>query len=132
MIVVLDTQSWLWWLHDPEKLSRKAVSIIAVAEKKAGLRVSVISVWEIAVKTGLGKLHLPMDMAEWYRQASDYPGLIVEPLIAADAIASTQLPGTFHKDPADRIIVALSRRYGAHLVTCDSNILAYPHVKAVW
>ncbi|WP_276746076.1 hypothetical protein [Chlorogloeopsis fritschii] len=49
-----------------------------------------------------------------------------------DAIASTQLPGTFHKDPADRILVAIAMRYGIPLLTCDANILNYPHVQTIW
>ena len=131
-MIVLDTQAWLWWTHDPSQLSRRARGTIEKAEKTDGLRVSVISVWEIAVKTGLGKLELPLDIHEWYRQASAYPKLVVEPLSAADAISSTQLPGGFHKDPADRLIIAFTRRYGVALVTSDKRIQAYPHVETVW
>jgi PIN domain nuclease of toxin-antitoxin system len=50
----------------------------------------------------------------------------------ADALASTQLPGNFHKDPADRILIAIARRYDAELITCDQKILDYPHVKTLW
>jgi PIN domain nuclease of toxin-antitoxin system len=50
----------------------------------------------------------------------------------SDAIASTRLPGDFHRDPADRIIVALSRRTGAALVTADKLIRDYPHGVTVW
>ena len=131
-MIVLDTQAWLWWAHDPSQLSRRARRTIEKAEKTGGLRVSVISVWEIAVKTGLGKLELPLDIHEWYCQASAYPNLVVEPLSAADAISSTQLPGDFHKDPADRLIIAFTRRYGVALVTSDKRIQAYPHVETIW
>ena len=118
-MIVLDTQTWLWWVHDPSKLSARAVSAICAAEKADGMLVSVISVWEIAVKSALGKLELAMDMDAWFRQARAYPNLQIEPLSAGDAIASTRLPGELHRDPADRIIVALSRRYGDALVTAD-------------
>ncbi|WP_248277766.1 hypothetical protein [Brasilonema sp. UFV-L1] len=47
-------------------------------------------------------------------------------------IASTKLPGDFHKDPADRILVAIARRYGIPLVTCDIKIIDYPHVQTIW
>jgi PIN domain nuclease of toxin-antitoxin system len=57
---------------------------------------------------------------------------VIEPLNPLDAIASTQLPGDFHKDPADRILVAIARRYGIPLVTCDEKILDYPHVQTIW
>ena len=75
----------------------------------------------------------PAAQAEaWFRLAASYPNLTVEPLCADDAIASTRLPGEFRRDPADRIIVAMSRRYGAALVTADRLIRSYPHVATVW
>ncbi len=51
---------------------------------------------------------------------------------AEEALASACLPGAFHKDPADRLIVALARRLQAALVTADGLIRAYPHVTAIW
>ena len=131
-MIVLDTQAWLWWLHVPMRLSRHARNAIQKAEDADGIRVSVISVWEIAVKNELGKLALSMEIGEWFRLASSYPNLVVEPVSAQDAIASTRLPGEFHKDPADRMIVAMSRRYGVGLVTSDRLIRAYPHVVTIW
>ena len=131
-MVVLDTQVWLWWTHDPSRLSSRALHAIREAEKADGLLVSVISVWEIAVKSALGKLELSMDMDAWFQQARVYPNLLVEPVSASDAIASTRLPGEFHRDPADRIIVALSRRHGVALVTADKLIRDYAHVVTVW
>lgn len=131
-MIVLDTHVWLWWLHEPEKLSAQAQILIDQEQQPNRLRVSAISVWEIAVKVGLGKLGLPMKINQWYEQASTYPSLSIESVTPQDAIASTQLPGTFHKDPADRIIVALARRYNVPLITCDDKILAYLYVESVW
>lgn len=131
-MIILDTQAWLWWLHDPAHLSRRALSAIRQAERGDGIRVSAVSVWEIAVKTHAGKLDLPLEIHEWYRRACAYPNLVVESLSPLDAIASTQLPGRFHKDPADRMIIALARRHGAPLVTADARIRAYPHVEVIW
>ena len=131
-MIVLDTQAWLWWCHEPSRLTKAATAAIVKAERTDGIRVSAISVWEIAVKTELGKLKLPMDIDEWFRVANLYPNLVVEPVSAADAIASTRLPGEFHKDPADRIIIAVARRYGVDLVTSDGLIRAYSHVSTVW
>jgi PIN domain nuclease of toxin-antitoxin system len=79
-----------------------------------------------------GKLAIPMDIHRWYELARSYPSTVIEPLSPVDAIASTQLPGDFHKDPADRIIVALARRLSVPLLTCDRNILDYKHVVTVW
>lgn len=131
-MIVLDTQVWLWWTHDVSMLTAAAIQAINRAEKTDGLRVSAISVWEIATKSALGKLELSMELDEWYRLASSYPNLVVEPVGPKDAIASTRLPGNFHRDPADRLIVALARRYGAALITSDRLIRGYPHVTSVW
>ena len=131
-MIVLDTQAWLWWLHSPSELSRAALLAVRRAEAEESILVSAISVWEVAVKNSSGKLSLPMEIHDWFRHASNYPGISIEPVMPADAIDSTLLPGEFHKDPADRMIVALARRHTAPLVTSDSLIRAYPHVKTIW
>jgi PIN domain nuclease of toxin-antitoxin system len=131
-MILLDTHIWLWLLHEPSQLSSQARALIDVEEPQNGILVSAISVWEIAVKNSLGKLSLPLPIDEWYELAQTQSGIVIEPLNPLDAIASTQLPGSFHKDPADRILVAVARRYKIPLVTCDAKILNYPHVHAVW
>jgi len=131
-VIVLDTQAWIWWLHEPTRLSIPAAKRIKAAEGKEDIKVSVISVWEIALKTQIGKLSLPLEIREWYRQASLYPHIEIEDLSAIISIESTQLPGNFHKDPADRMITALARHYGAQLITSDEKICAYAHVDTVW
>lgn len=131
-MILLDTHIWLWLLHDPSNLSVVANRAIEAEESQSGLLVSAISVWEIAVKSSLGKLTLPLPIAQWYTQARTHSGIVIEPLNPLDAIASTQLPGDFHKDPADRILVAIARRYDIPLVTCDEKILSYPNVETIW
>jgi PIN domain nuclease of toxin-antitoxin system len=131
-MILLDTHTWLWLLHNPSRLSDAANQRIADEEAQNGLLVSAISVWEVAVKVSLGKLTLPLPIAAWYEQAKTQSGTVIEPLSPLDAIASTQLPGEFHKDPADRILIAIAQRYSIPLVTCDSKILSYPHVETVW
>ena len=131
-MILLDTHIWLWLLHDPSQLSQAAQTAIESEESQNGLLVSAISVWEVAVKASVGKLALPLPIDEWYELAETHSGMIIEPLSPIDAIASTQLPDDFHKDPADRILVAIARRYEIPLVTCDAKILNYPHVKTIW
>lgn len=131
-MILLDTHVWLWLLHDPTQLSSQAQAMVDLEEPQNGLLVSAISVWEIAVKCSIGKLKLPLPIDEWYKLAQAHSGIVIEPLSPLDAIASTQLPDSFHKDPADRILVAIARRYGIPLVTCDGKILNYPHVQTVW
>lgn len=131
-MIVLDTHVWLWWLHDPARLSPRAYEAVERGAAARALRVSAISVWEVAVKVEAGKLKLPMDVQRWYELASTNHPIIIEALEPADLIASTRLPGVLHKDPADRIIVAVARRYSALLVTRDQKLLDYPHVETLW
>ncbi len=131
-MILLDTHVWLWLLHYPSQLSSQAKAVIDLEEPQNGLLVSAISVWEIAVKSSIGKLTLSLPINEWYQLAQIHSGITIEPLSPLDAIASTQLPDGFHKDPADRVLVAIARRYGIALVTCDTKILNYSHVQTVW
>jgi PIN domain nuclease of toxin-antitoxin system len=131
-VIVLDTNAWIWWTAEPARLSAKARRAIAAEEDRYGLVVSAISVWEVGVKASLGKLTLDRDVRAWIALASSYPGIVVHPLDPLDALESTLLPGTFHKDPADRMIIALARRLDVALVTSDRAIRAYRHVTTTW
>jgi len=131
-MILLDTHVWLWWPHKPEQLSDRSRTLLTIGENQNTLIVSAISVWEIAVKHSTGKLPLPLTIDEWFALAKTRSGITIEPLDPLDAIASTQLPGDFHKDPADRIIVAIAYRRNLELMTCDQKILNYPHVKTLW
>ncbi|MEH1836712.1 MAG: type II toxin-antitoxin system VapC family toxin [Nostoc sp.] len=131
-MILLDTHIWLWLLHDPSQLSSQAQAAIDSEEPQSGLLVSAISAWEIAIKFSIGKLTLPLPIDEWYALAQTHSGIIIESLNPLDAIASTQLPDNFHKDPADRILVAIARQYKIPLVTCDAKIMTYPHMQTIW
>lgn len=131
-MVLLDTNAWIWWASRPDTLPQKACRAVDEAAAAADLCVSVISVWEIAVKISLGKLQLGMQAREWVERASLIPGLRILPLVPDVALASTELSEPFHRDPADRMIVAQARKSRATLVTSDRKILDYPHVKTLW
>jgi PIN domain nuclease of toxin-antitoxin system len=131
-VILLDTHVWLWMLHDPDQLSETAQAAIQSEESQNGLLVSAISAWEVAVKSSLGKLALPLPINEWYQLAQTHSDVVVEPLSPIDAIASAYLIGDFHKDPADRILIAIAQRYEISIVTRDAKILNYPHVKTIW
>ncbi len=79
-----------------------------------------------------GRLTLNMDVDSWLVEVSKIPAIEFVPVDNAVGIKSTCLPGEFHKDPADRMIVALARQGSYPLVTADEKILAYKHVKTVW
>lgn len=79
-----------------------------------------------------GRLELSMDVSNWLNLASEIEGFRFVPVDNLVAVRSVNLPGEFHADPADRMIVALARELGAPLVTADAKIARYPHVKSIW
>jgi PIN domain nuclease of toxin-antitoxin system len=127
-MILLDTHIWVWWVHGHERLSDDHVQLLADNEED-GIGISVISCWEVAKLVELGRLALPCPVGEWLVQALDYPGVSLLSLTPEIAVESTQLPGTFHRDPADQLIVATARMHGLLLLTADSKILDYPHVE---
>jgi PIN domain nuclease of toxin-antitoxin system len=129
-MIVLDTHIWVWWAHASEQLTGPQARIIEANETDI-IGVSTISVWEVAKLVEYGRLELPCPLHEWFDKALSYPGIRLLELTPEIAIGSTQLPGEFHRDPADQIIVATARVYDCLLVTSDSRILTYPHVKTV-
>ncbi len=129
-MIVLDTHIWVWWVHASEELTAAQVQTIQANEREV-IGVSAISAWEVAKLVQCGRLELPCALHEWFGEALSYPGVRLLGLTPDIAIESTRLPGEFHRDPADQIIVATSRLYNCPLITSDSRILKYPHVKAV-
>ena len=77
------------------------------------------------------RLELPVGLREWFREALNYPGIQLLDLSPEIAVESTRLPGDFHRDPADQIIVATARLSTCPLITSDRKILDYPHVEAI-
>ena len=131
-MIVLDTHVLVWWIAGDARLSRKAAS--AIRKELSGGRVSIaaISAWEIGMLVAKGRLALGMDVDEWLETVQSIPGVAVLPLTARVALDSTRLPGTFHGDPADRMIVATARAENSPLATADQRIRAYRHVRTIW
>lgn len=90
-----------------------------------------ISCWEVAKRIEYGKMQLSRPVAQWLSLALRFPGVHLLPLTPQVAVESTQLPGTFHRDPADQMIVATARVYACPLVTSDRRILDYPHMQTI-
>lgn len=126
-MIVLDTHIWVWWVHDDKQLTKSQTKIIEAAELDV-IGVSAISCWEIAKLVEYERLKLPCPMEEWFDLALSYPGIQLVELTPEIAIKSTQLPGKFHRDPADQIIVTTAMVSNCPLVTSDDKILIYPHV----
>lgn len=127
-MILLDTHIWIWWVHGDARLSDQQARWIQ-AHESDGLGISVISCWEVAKLVEYQRLELPCPVPDWFERALSYPGIQLIDLTPAIAYESTRLPDEFHRDPADQIIVATARIHGIPLLTADTKILAYPHVK---
>jgi len=121
-MIVLDTHIWIWWVHGEDQLTATQDAFIAEHESD-GIGVSAISCWEVAKLVEYRRLVLPCDVAEWFQLALTYPGIRLLGLTPEIALESTRLPGPFHRDPADQIIVATARIYDCVLVTSDDKIV---------
>lgn len=132
-MIVLDTHALIWWASDDRQLSAAARKAIEAEQAQEGqILISAISAWEIAMLVSSGRLALAMDVDEWLAMVEALPAVAWAPVSTRLAVQSVRLPGVFHKDPADRLIVALAREYNAQLVTADRRIQDYPHVRWVW
>jgi PIN domain nuclease of toxin-antitoxin system len=124
--LVLDTHVWVWLVNGDERLGKSAAcQAIDDASRQSLLRVCAISVWEVAMLTAKARMKLSLPVSDWVEQALAVPGLSLVPLEPSISIDSTALPGEFHGDPADRIIVATARYCSGTVVTADKAILAY-------
>lgn len=129
-MILLDTHIWIWWVAQDARLPTTARELIADHEAD-GLGVSIISCWEVAKKVEVGKLVLDRGIREWIDGALSYPGVTLPGLTREVVVESTRLPGPFHRDPADQMIVATARVLGIPLLTNDSRILAYRGIAAL-
>lgn len=131
-MIVLDTHALVWWASGSAELSAKAKSAIDRECREGQIVVSAISAWEIAMLVEREKLVLSMDVVIWLDTVADIDAVCFFPVDVDISIKSVQLPGAFHKDPADRMIVATARKLAAPLVTRDEKIRAYKHVRTIW
>lgn len=130
-VLLLDTHVWLWLVGGAEPFKRPVLSAIERAARSGRIRVSAISVWEVAMLEVKGRIRLSKDCLAWVQDALAAPGTSLVPLTPEIAVESSRLQGVFHEDPADRILVATARLLGATLLTRDERILTYGKGKLV-
>ncbi len=130
-MVVMDTHIWWWAISEPAQLFRRARSLLAKTPPEQRV-IASISIWEFAMMVTRGRIQLTISPDEWLDYAISKTGITILNLDSRTALESCNLPGKFHKDPADRIIVATARIHQAKLITRDQKIIDYPHVTTVW
>ena len=119
---LLDTHAWIWWIQADDRLGRQAIEALDALPADARPFVSDISLWEVAMLVGLGRIELAEPLDTWLDSAADPRTVHVLPVTPAIAAEVARLPATFQRDPADRLIVATCRAIGHPLLTRDRAI----------
>jgi PIN domain nuclease of toxin-antitoxin system len=129
MTVLLDTNVFLWSITGQQsKLSKKAFQALEDPYNQRWL--SAISLWEIAIKVGAGKLDLPKrgDFLKAHMELLRIGRVLsVE---EAHVLADFELP-RYHRDPFDRMLIAQAHAEAVPFITCDKQIQKYP-IQILW
>ena len=128
MKVLLDTQTFLWWIASDSQLSERARTVIEDADHQ--LFLSAASGWEIAIKTRIGKLRLADDLHGFVSEQLRINAIQVLPIQMAHALHMATLPD-HHRDPFDRMLVAQSQLEQLPILTIDPQIARYS-VTVIW
>ena len=128
MRLLLDTHVFLWLAGAPERLTTRALD--ACKNRQNPIYLSVVSAWEIQIKSQLGKLTLDDPLAELVREQQAVNGLRILGVDLSHVLELEALP-SFHGDPFDRLLVAQARVEDLHLVTSDRKVRRYP-TQSVW
>jgi len=120
--VLLDTHFWVWWLTPSSPLSKLERGALDRAAERRELLLCPISLWEAQVLHARGRLDLPLPFRDWVSEAADPQMIQLVPIDLPVILALDALPGGFHGDPADRLIVATARAHALPLATRDAAI----------
>lgn len=123
MNLLLDTHVFIWWDSDPGKLSKRALELCE--DPNNTLILSTASLWEIQIKSKLGKIELSKPLREIVSEQADANNIVTLPISAAHVYELDNLP-LIHKDPFDRILVAQAKFEGFKFITHDTNLEKYP------
>ena len=127
MTLLLDTHVWLWAVEAPEKMGRRTKALLLKAGNDR--LVSAISALEIARLCLDERVILSVSLKRWMEDSARDLRLQQVNVDFAIALEAYSLPDSFHRDPADRLLVATARTYQATLLTANERILAYKHAR---
>jgi PIN domain nuclease of toxin-antitoxin system len=120
---LLDTHAWVAWTLGSSDLSATEIAALDSLPPDQRPYLSAISLWEVAMLVDLKRLSLDLPLSDWLAQATHPRAVRVIPITPGVAAGTALLPPTFHRDPADRIIVASCRELEAPLLTHDRLIV---------
>lgn len=125
LTLLLDTHTAIWLVAN-QRIAREAEEAInTVHETNGTLLVSPITAWEVGLLVSHKRVDLLATPQRWFARLLSIPNVRLAELSPEILIASSFLPGTPPRDPADRILLATARDLGATLVTRDRLILKY-------
>jgi PIN domain nuclease of toxin-antitoxin system len=130
--IVVDTHVLLWALLQPEELTEEIKHQITLAQENSRLFISSISLWEIAMLKFKKRINIYEPIKDFLESITNINGISIKDISPEIAAESILLMDNFHGDPADRIIVATAKCYGAMLLTRDQKILTWAelgHIK---
>lgn len=128
MRILLDTHTFLWWNEASPRLSKKA--LVLLADPANTLLLSVVSAWELVLKTQTGKLRLPEPPSVYVPTRMAHYAMAALPVTLAHVLAAESLP-LHHRDPFDRLLIAQATIEGVPIVTADPDFRRYA-IKVVW
>jgi PIN domain nuclease of toxin-antitoxin system len=128
MRLLIDAHALVWAVDDPSRLSPTAAT--ALQDPANELLLSAATVWEMAIKVGLGKLTLSLPYRAWMNRAIADLGLAMLPITVEYAGAQAALP-MHHRDPFDRLIIAQALTEGIPIVSADAQLPPYG-ITRVW
>jgi len=131
-MIVLDTHAWIWFISNPNLLSKRARKAAETGVREKNILISSISAWEVVLLVAKKRLKLTLNAADWITKSENLPFIQFVPVTNAIAVKSVNLPQPLHADPADRIIIATALSVGAPLVTKDQKLLNYAPIKTIW
>jgi PIN domain nuclease of toxin-antitoxin system len=123
--LLLDPHPFLWFLIERKRLPEGLMTILI--DPAHIVHVSAVTVWEVVIKSALGKLALPLDDLE---TVADQAGFTALPVTSAHALQVRHLP-LLHRDPFDRLLIAQAQHERLTLVTLDPDVRRYP-VDTLW
>ena len=122
MRYLLDTNALLWFLDNDKKLSHRARQLIESSSHDSF--VSIVSLWEIAIKAGLGKLDLSEPFEQMFPEQLHFNHIEILDITVDSLIKLTTLP-FHHRDPFDRLIIAQGLVEGLPIISIDTVFDAY-------
>jgi len=126
--LLLDTHTFIWLDSNPSRLSERVRSLLQ--DPNNTLFLSVVSIWEIQIKTQIGKLQLSIPLAELVKSQRQANMIEILPVSLSHVLALDHLP-LHHKDPFDRLLIAQANLEDATLVSQDEILSSYS-VQLIW